>query len=168
MRLRKASTIHYLCKQIDKRTKRRVEDMSLQTIINTYRSAAYTAGLSIGNTLVDYIEGINPIRNDPAYPAIILIPPKIPIAVNGANYRATINLFMLKKTDNPTNDTGEIQWPLLEALAKTWCEAVTTQKALMRIRDVRIEFLTPGVSIENAWSVRLEVDIEVQCQSNNI
>lgn len=142
--------------------------MSLQTIITVFRVAATSTGFRAQNTIFGYNEDVNPSRQQPAYPAIQLIPPKIEIPVSGETYRITLNLFAFKKADLGQPDTGESVWPQLENLVKNWCQYVTEQKSLVRLLKVQCTPLVKGQSVEDAWAMRADVDIEVQCQINTI
>ena len=86
----------------------------------------------------------------------------MPIAVNKDYYRTTLSIFAFKG-----GDVQETVWGELEAYIKSWAQYVTSQKSLMRIIDIKCQYLVKGQSVNDVYAVKA-VQVEVQCQSNTI
>ena len=137
--------------------------MSIVTISAAFKAAAYSAGFATNNVLFDYSEGINPNRKATDFPVLLCVPPEVPIAVNKDYYRTTLNIFAFKG-----GDVQETVWGELEAYIKSWAQYVTSQKSLMRIIDIKCQYLVKGQAVNDVYAVKAAVQVEVQCQSNTI
>ena len=137
--------------------------MSIVTISAAFKAAALAAGMNSNNIIFDYVEAINAGRKSTDFPVLLCVPPEVPIAVNKDYYRTTLNIFAFKG-----GNEQETVWGELEVLIKSWAQYVTSQQSLMRITDIKCQYLVKGQAVNDVYAVKAAVQVEVQCQSNTI